>query len=232
MRNQKKNRNANGGNHRHLPAVIMAVLCLAAFGMLTVMTGCGAAANRVELRIEVKNPSSIEFDKYDKIFYKDLVLKSMPKDFDPTEKLRIFFLDEFASVLEKKVELWDKPKDVPLPPNSVLISGTLGIDVKARSRIKEVEDKKSGALKGRDGSGGKKKRVFVAVQHWAMDLTVVVKENDTGKELFKKDLTAKLANAEPETTKYNFEDLFFKISNRLVRRLVRTRKMQRRFLML
>ena len=95
MKNLKKNRDANASNPKRFSAVALAVICLTAFGMLAVQSGCGSAANRIELRIEVKNPSSISFDKYDKIYYRDLTLKSFPKEFDPTDKIRVFFLDEF-----------------------------------------------------------------------------------------------------------------------------------------
>ena len=190
--------------------------------------GCRSLGNRVEVKISLKDPGVIDFEKYDKILYKDLTLEAMPKDYSPEEELKIFFLDELPKEIGRKIKHWTPGKENgkgEMPPGSLLITGTLKLDVKERSKIKEV--------KNNDGKKGKKK-AFVTVQHWKMTLTAVLKNTTTGQELFKEDFTARVSDAEvgPDSSKFNFENLFFKIANRLVKKLTSTKKEQRRYLLL
>lgn len=231
MKKLKKNQNLEKSKLRLISPGLLVVMVLMVLGLLAGVTGCKSGMNRTEVVIEINNPSAVEFNKYDKVYYQDLSLESMPGGFNPEKELRIFFLEELSSIIEKKIERWDKGNSEPMPARSVLITGKLKLDVKERSRIQDVDNGEEGALKGRDGSGGKKKRVFVSVQHWDMTFSLVIRDVDAGKEVFKDEYTAKLTNAVPDSTKYNFEDLFFKVSNRLVNKLVKTRKMQRRYLL-
>lgn len=218
MGTKMKNKNKNN---------LKAGIITACLGMCIVCTVLGLAScrgmgNHVEVRISLQDPSVVDFKKYDKILYKDLTLESMPKDFDPGEELKVFFLDEFPKAIDRKIEHWEpgKAKDAHL-----LITGTLKLDIKERSKIKEVKDK---------AKPGKKKNVFVTAQHWTMTLTAELKDSTTGGHLLKEDFTAKLEDDEvgPTSSKFNFENLFYKITNRLVKKLTRTKKMQRRYLLL
>ena len=191
------------------------------FFYLLVSVACTRGADRMDVRIEVENPYAVDFDRYAQVLYKDLALEWPAKDFEPQEQLREFFLDELSRIIDKKIE--SAPGDeAGIPAGSLLISGKLILEIKERSKIKEVRDK-----------DGKRKNTFVGIQHWDMTMAVAMKDTDKGKDICKRDYTEKLSEVDSSktTTKFNFEKLFFRMTNRLVMRVKRTKKMQRRYLL-
>ncbi|UCH95231.1 MAG: hypothetical protein JSV88_34005 [Candidatus Aminicenantes bacterium] len=190
------------------------------------MISCASGTNRVEVRIEVKNPNAIDFETYDKVLYQDLTLEWEPKDFTPEDQLKSFFLSELPRVIDRDIEPWDgktSAADMVIPANSLLITGKLTLEIKERSKIKEIKDQET----------GKPKNVFTSIQHWDMTLALVMKESKTGKEIFKQDFKEKLSNVDTSdtTTKFNFEKIFFKLTNRFLMKVKKTKKMQRRYLL-
>jgi hypothetical protein len=192
------------------------------------MASCaGGSSNRVEVRIEVQDPHAVDYDKYDTIIYQDLTVESDIKNYNPDEEIAYFFLADLPKVFEKDVEHWDSEKhgDLSSRPGTLLISGTLKIEVKERSKIQEVKDTS-------DEGSGKKKRAFVTIQHWDVKLTVTLKDAAEGTEIISEEFNEKLANADPKTAKFNFEKVFYKITNRLARKLTKSKRMQRRYILL
>jgi hypothetical protein len=186
---------------------------------------CTKVSGRLEVRIEVENPDAVDFEKYDRILYKDLTLEWPAKDYTPEEQLRNFFLDELAKNIDKNIEPWaGNPSDAEaeIPANALLITGKLTLEIKERSKIKEQKDKT-----------GKTKNVFVGIQHWSMTMAVVMKDGGTGKDIFKQDFTEKLSEVDSSetTTKFNFEKIFFNMTNRLIIKVQKTKRMQRRYLL-
>ena len=206
-------------------------LIIVSFGFMLVFfylfsaASCTKGADRIEVRIEVENPHAIDFEKYDKILYQDLILEWPAKDFTPEEQLRSFFLDELAKNIDKNIEPWTGNNSDPeagIPAGALLITGKLTLEIKERSKIKEKKDET-----------GKTKNVFVGIQHWSLTMSLVMKAVDTGKDIFKQDFTEKLSDVDTSdtTTKFNFEKIFFKMTNRLVMRVKRTKRMHRRYLL-
>ncbi len=206
-------------------------LIIAGFGFMLVFfylvaaAACTSGANRMEVQIEVENPHAIDFEKYDKILYQDLALDWPAKDYRPEEQLRTFFLDELAKNIGKHIE----PRtgntadaEAGLPANALLITGKLSLEIKERSKIKEQKDET-----------GKVKNIFVGIAHWSMTMAVVMKESSTGKDIFKQDFTEKLSDVDSSetTTKFNFEKIFFNMTNRLVTRVKKSKTLQRRYLL-
>jgi len=206
-------------------------LIIAGFGFMLVFfylfaaAACTRGANRIEVQIEVENPHAIDFEKYDKILYQDLALDWPAKDYTPEEQIRSFFLDELAKNIDKHIESWTgntADAEAGLPANALLITGKLSLEIKERSKIKEQKDET-----------GKVKNVFVGIQHWSMTMAVVMKESSTGKDIFKQDFTEKLSDVDSSetTTKFNFEKIFFNMTNRLVTRVKKSKTLQRRYLL-
>lgn len=206
-------------------------LIIVSFGFMLVFfylfsaVSCTRGADRIEVRIEVENPHAIDFEKYDKVLYQDLTLEWPAKDFSPEEQLKSFFLDELAKNIDKEIEPWaggTSDAGAELPAGALLITGKLTLEIKERSKIKEQKDET-----------GKTKNVFVGIQHWSMTMALVMKDVNTGKDIFKQDFTEKLSDVDTSdtTTKFNFEKIFFKMTNRLVMRVKRTKRMQRRYLL-
>jgi hypothetical protein len=205
--------------------IIVSVGFLLVFFYLFSSASCTKGSNRIEVRIEVENPHAIDFEKYDKIFYKDLDLEWPAKDYTPEEQLRDFFLEELAKNIDKNIEPWaGNPSDpeVDIPARALLISGKLALEIKERSKIKEQKDET-----------GKVKNVFVGIQHWSMTMAVVMKDGTTGKDIFKQDFIEKLSDVDSSetTTKFNFEKIFFKMTNRLIMKVQKTKRTQRRYLL-
>lgn len=205
--------------------IIVSVGFLLVFCYLFSAVSCTRGSDRIEVRIEVENPHAIDFGKYDKILYKDLALEWPAKDYTPEEQLRSFFLDELAKNIDKNIESWTGNTSDPeagIPANALLITGKLMLEIKERSKIKEQKDET-----------GKVKNVFVGIQHWSMTMALVMKDGSTGKDIFKQDFTEKLSDVDSSetTTKFNFEKIFFKMTNRLIMKVKKTKRMQRRYLL-
>jgi len=199
---------------------------LLVFFSIIVVSACrGTSANRVEVRIEIKNPTGINFENFDNIFYKDLDLEWPAKDFSPRKKLREFFVDELSKTIEKDITAISKESSQnndKTPAKSLLISGKLSLEIKERQKIKEIKDEKGNA-----------KNVFTPIQHWDMSMNLEIVDRNSGKRIFKQNFTEKLNDVDTSetTTKFNFEKLFFKMTNRLLLKIKKTKKMQRRYLL-
>jgi hypothetical protein len=205
--------------------IIIGVGFMLVFFYLFSAVSCTRGSDRIEVRIEVENPHAIDFEKFDKILYQDLTLEWTAKDYTPEEQLRNFFLEELAKNIDKNIEPWagnTSDAEAGIPANALLITGKLTLEIKERSKIKEKKDET-----------GKVKNVFVGIQHWSMTMALVMKDTDTGKDIFKQDFTEKLSDVDSSetTTKFNFEKIFFKMTNRLIMKVQKTKRMQRRYLL-
>jgi hypothetical protein len=217
MKNEK-----NVKDKKRTPAAVI-LACLLLCGVMVLLTpGCGGAiGNRLEVTVELPDPHSVSFENYDNVLYKDLVLESIPKGYDPVDEINTFFIEDLSRIVDKKIVHWNREEHGEMVPKSLLIvTGSLKLDIKSRSKIKDIKEK------------GKEKKAFVTVQHWEMILTVVMKDAAAGKEIFKDEFKAKLANAEAGNAKFNFENLFYKVTSRFVKKVTRTKKMQRRHLLI
>jgi hypothetical protein len=196
------------------------ILCI----MVALLFNCGrGVGSRVEVKLEIPDPMTANLEKYDKIVYKDLTLNSMPKNYNPEPEIKRFFLDDFSKAIEKKVEPWDNEKhgEGKMPAGTLLMTGTLKMEVKERSKIEDKKDDK-----------GKTKRTFVNVQHWSMNLSLEIKDAVNGKEIFKFTSDEKMADVDPTNVKFNFDTIFYKITNQMVLKLMRTKKMETRYLLI
>ncbi|MCP5050039.1 MAG: hypothetical protein GY940_22930 [bacterium] len=217
MKNVNERVNENKSSSYLTAALVCLVFCVGVF-----TSGCSRGVNnRLEVMIEMPDPGSLNFDNYKNIIYKDVALESIPKNFDPTGHLRAFFLEDLSRTLEKKIKHWNREEHSEMVPDGLaLVTGKLKLDIKSRSKISE------------DKEEGKGKKKFITVQHWTMTFSLDIKDASTGKEIFKDTFTAKLANADPASVKFNFENLFYKVTSRFVNKVTRTKKMQRRHLLI
>ncbi|MCX6581775.1 MAG: hypothetical protein NT166_16525 [Candidatus Aminicenantes bacterium] len=217
-----------------LSSIVTAVI------VMTSLTLTSCSPNFSEVKLEVNQLKTIDFNKYDKIVYADLILESTPEDFNPGKELNDFFVGDLSKVLGKNIEplnMADIDKDIKgdtedtarlenikarlgESPNSLVITGKLTFDIKTRTKVDDVK-----------GESGKKEKTFVKVQHWGLTMKVRIIEVDTGKELFNKSYSEKIAGADVHNPKYNFDDLFFKLNNNFTRDLTSKKSTQRRYLL-
>jgi len=211
---------------------IIILTTISIFAAMFILALASCSENFVQVRLSVSDAQSIDFEQYDKIVYADLILESLPKNYNPEKELNVFFLTDLAKLIGKDIEhftskektgkerLESIKESVKENPDSLLITGTLIFDIKSRSKIQEVTNEE-----------GKKEKGFVEVQHWDLTLKIEMIELSTDKELFKKSYSEKLADADISNPKYNFEKLFFKINNRFAKEIISVKKMQRRYLL-
>ncbi len=209
---------------------ILTTMSIIAAMFIAALASC--SENYVQVRLSVSETQVIDFAQYDKIVYADLILESLPKDYNPENELNTFFLTDLPKLINKDIEhftskektgkerLESIKESVKETPNSLLITGELIFDIKSRSKIQEVTDEE-----------GKKERGFVEIQHWDLTLKIEMIELISGKEIFKKSYSEKLADVDVSNSKYNFEILFFKINNRFTKEIISGEKMQRRYLL-
>ncbi len=215
---RKKKRNRIG-NVAAIATVFVLTLLLA--------TACSSGKGfkgRSIVNIEVTAPNVIKFDKYKSIYYKDLIMDVRIENFDPTKSVTHFFMDEFPMATKAHIMKYDEEKNAKLAPGELLISGSLKLSVKERNKIEDVKNEK--------GKG--KSRQFVKVQHWDLKMEVIFTEgteDGKGNEIFKKEFDEKLADADPESAQFNFENLFFKMTNRFTTRVTTIKRTQRRYLL-
>jgi hypothetical protein len=208
-------------NKYRLLTTVFGLAVLLSVTMFAVGCGSGRVSNRLEVSLKLPDPGSVKFDQFDTVLFRGVELEGIPENFDPGPFLDSFFIDDISRTTEKKVEPWEREKHGEMVPKKLLeSSGKLKLEIKSRSKIRDVK------------VGNKTKRKFVTVQHWTMTLTVILTDASAGKVLYKDDFNAKLANADAETVKFNFDNLFFKVSSRFLKRITRTKKMQRRHLLL
>lgn len=220
MENQKrkKRRNRIGSIGLIAVAVVFAML------LGTACSSSKGYKGRSIVRIDVIAPNAVKFDKFANVIYKDLSLDIRIENFDPKDAVTSFFMDEFARTTKSKIEAFDSAKHAKLAPGQLLISGSLRLSVKERSKIEDVKKEK--------GKG--KSRKFVKVQHWDLKMEIILTEgteDGAGKEIFKKEFKEKIADADPESARFNFENLFFKITNRFTARATTIKRTQRRYLL-
>lgn len=223
-----KRKRENKQNVRlNLYLITIAILVL--FSMVVV--SC-SGINRIIVRIPINRPHTIDYEKYDKIIYSDLILESLPEGYTPEEELRVFFLEDLPKIISKDIEHFAEEEKTgkerierikehyKKSPDSLLITGKLIFDIKTRSTIQEVKNK-----------AGKKEKSFKKVQHWTLTLKIELIGLSSGEEVFKKSYWEKMSDADVSNPNYNFEKLFFKINNRLTREITTKKKMQRRYLL-
>ena len=82
--------------------LILTIMSIIAAMFIVTLSSC--SENFVRVRISVSDKQAIDFEKYDKIVYADLILENIPKDYNPEEELKIFFLRDFPKLIEIDIE--------------------------------------------------------------------------------------------------------------------------------
>ena len=200
--------------------IVLSILTL----ILLVTASCSSSSNHVVVRIPVQLQSQVNFEKPGKIFYQALTLENLPGKYDPRPLLDEFFIDEFAKIIDKKVEPLEKEKNqerLNKHPDAMLISGKIVLDIKDRSIIKKIKDK-----------SGKKGKGFVSIQHWEMNMEILLTLPSTNKTLHKKTYTGNIKEAEPGKIDFNFKSLFNDLTDSFIKEVTKKKKFEERILLL
>lgn len=203
------------------------LLSLTVLAVLLFISACSSSQHLV-VRFYLDEKKAVDFPKYEEIVLGHFNILFPDNAFDPLPGVQEFFKEDFAKTFNREVII--KPtlisyfknpdeclEELTTYGNNVYITGNGKVEVKKRSVIKDIKDEK-----------GKKKRDFVKIEHWSMEIEFVIIESRTGKILYQRALTEKLYEVDDQNLQYNFDDLFFKASNKFIHDLMKKRKRQER----
>lgn len=195
--------------------IVLSILVL----FLILLADCSVTTDHLLVRIPYRHEKAVDFDKYEKIVYSPCKLTGTEsiKDYDPRQEVTGFFLKDLSQAVKREIH----PGEAASGEKALIVSGELKIEIKERSVIRKVK-----------GESGGRKKAFVPVQHWTLELKVKVREASSDKELFFNTYESKLKDADPGKGEYNFKALFNKVTDKLIREITRKEKFQQRYLLL
>lgn len=180
------------------------------------------------VRIPVDQESRVAYEKFDAIFIGGFDITAPISDPDPKKELIKFFTDEFQQAIQKKIEHVEIETDTEnrlesiknklrKHPNTLFITGKFTIDIKTRSIVKNVKEKK--------------KKAFVKIQLWEMTWKLVMIESDSLKTISQQTFDSKLKDADPRKAQFNFKSLFDNLTERFMQNIKKKFKFQNRYLL-
>lgn len=217
---------------KHIKSYIPQRLIWGALAATVILFTTGCANNFKEIALEVSNQRALDLGKYDQVIYTDLILESPPENYDPHPALKVFFLNDMKTIIDKSVAYM--PAEGATPDERIkfitdklnerkktmLISGVMTFSINTRSKIEDKENKE-----------GKKERQFVKLQQWIVTMDIRMTDLETGKTFFTNKYSDKISDPDANKAHYNFESVFFKLNNRLSYDISTVRRMQRRYLL-
>jgi len=189
--------------------------------ILAILIG-GCRTQPVNLvRIPVKSKNTINFLKFRNLAYIPVKAEKFPSEYDPGPIIDYFFMNDFPKTIEKPIlkyvaEQYDLTN--LQEGDLLLIGGDISLNIKERNVIDEKKE-------------GKKRRVFVKIENWEMQLEIFFRDAKTGKDVFSKTLIESLNGADKSKPDYNFEFLFRKITEKLVNLFMGLGRLETRYLM-
>ena len=185
----------------------------------------------IRVNISMGDINIVDLDKYIKILYNDFEIKLPKNSFNSKKYVKDFFLNDFSKAVGKKVEYFDTDTDffkdskfflenLKNFSKTLLITGKIKIEIKSRSMIKKIKVK-----------SGKRKKSFVQVQDWKMTSDIVLIDSGTGEKIYEKNFIDNIKDSETSDTKFNFETLFFKTTNKFIKSILNRTKIEDRYLL-
>ena len=202
-------------------------------GSLTILLLASCAqSNTVQVNVPVEDPDAIKFMDYDKVFYGGIQIQADIDPVNPEEALTLFFTSEFERIIDREITPLRTKKEGEKPtrsieermkniPKSLLIKGEFSVDIKAQNIVKDEK-----------GESKKKVRVLSKVELWVMKLSVTFIETETWTPIITHSMTTRLKDADPEKRSFNFKSLFDDITDQFIRKATRTKRMEKRTLLL
>ena len=209
-------------NHRFLIALTVVIL----------MTSISCSDNHIQLRIPVQKSEYVDLDLYEKILVTDFKTEVTPDTFKPGTMPKDFFLDDFSKYINKKVEyLKVDETNVKDPetlkkfllehPDSLLVTGAMGVEIKETSVIKETKNK-----------FGDKIKSFVKIKNWSIKLDIDLFESNNGTKIRSFTFKNQLKDNEGLKDSYNYNAVFNNVTDKFIRSISSKDVMQRRYLLL
>jgi hypothetical protein len=186
--------------------------------------------NSIPVKIELEKDQALSAKPFENILYVPMTVLWEKSSIDPQPIMTSFFLNDFAKVVRKDVQLLETEnnyfdnadaflEEVRSKPNTLVICGNILIEQKDKSIIKEFKENK------------KKKKAFVSIQDLKMQMEIVLIDTNSAKVFFKDTFKYKSTNIDPQQEKFNFDRLFSRNINRLVRNFMSRKRKEERLLL-
>ena len=172
------------------------------------------------VKIPVKSSTTIDFIKYKDVVYDPVKVEKFPTEYDPGPSIDYFFLNELPKTIKKPIRRQnsgEKPVSGLKEGELLLIGGEISLKIKERNVIDEQK-------------GRKKRRIFVKIENWELQLEIFFRDAATGKNIFSKKLKETYNGADRKKPAYNFEFLFRKITEKFVRLVMGLGRLETRYL--
>ncbi len=172
------------------------------------------------VKIPVKSSTTIDLIKYKNVVYDPVKVEKFPSEYDPGPSIDYFFLNELPKTINKPITR-QKPGEDPVSSlkegELLLIGGEISLKIKERHVIDEQK-------------GRKKRRIFVKIENWELQLEIFFRDAATGKNIFSKKIKETYNGADRKKPDYNFEYLFRKITEKFVRLFMGLGRLETRYL--
>lgn len=172
------------------------------------------------VRIPVKSTNAINFIKYKEIVYNPVKVEKFPSEYNPGPSIDYFFLNELPKTIVKPISRYQpEGRDASelKEGDLLLISGEVILKIKERNVIGEKK-------------GKKKRKFFIKMENWELQLDIFFRDVATGKNIFSKKIKEAFNGAERNKPDYYFELLFRKITEKFVRLFMGLGRMEIRYL--
>jgi hypothetical protein len=193
--------------------------------------------------LELPEKDTVGLDRFEQVYFLDFLQNLSDKNYDPQPQIQRFFIYDFAAAIGRKIVPltlpdWDRMRNGNSPagfsfndniffqkllaahPKSLILTGQLGVDMKATSIIQEVRDDR-----------GKKKNAFVTQKLWNADAKIVLIESDTGKTILEKSHSEKTTLENVFVLRYQFGQLLDRLGDKLMPELQRKKRFQERYIL-
>ena len=214
---------------------------LSLLGVLVLCAACSDSYTRLQLELPEKD--TVGLDRFEQVYFLDFLQNLSDKNYYPQPQIRRFFIYDFAAAIGRKIVPltlpdWDRMRNGNSPagfsfndniffqkllaahPKSLILTGQLGVDMKATSIIQEVRDDR-----------GKKKNAFVTQKLWNADAKIVLIESDTGKTILEKSHSEKTTLENVFVLRYQFGQLLDRLGDKLMPELQRKKRFQERYIL-
>ncbi len=196
------------------------------------LTSASCSDNHIQIRIPVQKSEIVDLDKYEKFLVTDFDISITPDTYKPQVLPKEFFLDDFAKYINKKVE-YSKVDETTVKepenlkefltnhPDALLIAGTMAVEIKETSVIKEIKNK-----------FGDKIKSFVKIKNWSIEMDIDLYDSNSGAKIRSFNLKNQLKDNEGLEDNYNYNAVFNNVTDKFIRSVTRKNIMQRRYLLL
>ena len=164
--------------------------------------------------VPIKNKTGLDLSKYKTIYLKEFIIDNTKGNQDLIFQAFIndYFMDELPAHIDRNI--------LPYPAGSIqkdslIINGKLILKILKSNIIRRVARKKK----------------FVKIENWSLELKITVNQPGIEKPLLKKTYKSSLKEVEAEDPIYNFKTIFYRCCDDFSKDIFRKENIEQRYLL-